>query len=545
MENPLFFLLKTFLKATDSPVNWEELKFQLLSHPSFPSLHAVTGVLTHLGIDNLALEVPKDIETLEHMPPIFISLTNNTEFMLVTKVEADFEVLLSNKERMIKNASEFLHDWGGIVVVIEIPQGVDKSAETIVGDKLKNFIYVATALVILTFFILSKPSWIQAVHFGLSIAGIFVSILIVNHELGFKSKAVDKFCSGNESTSCDDVLNSKGATFFGFLKLSDLSIMYFLGLLCTSLIISANNALIFEISLLSIPVTLYSIYYQYTVVKKWCPLCLGIVAILWLQFSSFFISVSTVEAIIWSLTDITAVLLGFLLAASSWLLLRRLFIVEQAAKNLKIEHYRFKRNFDLFKAVVDKKPSLDITIHEIQENEIILGNSNAPLTALLITSPGCIHCKAAHTDLENILRKNPDKIKVIIRFSVYSEDKENMAYRVAARMLQLYTLEPDERVEEALHEIYTENADLEAWLVKWGGDITGAYDGILKIQQKWCHGNGINFTPTLYIQGKEFPSEYERTDLSFFIEDLVEQTEIIIGEENLETKKLTSTKAFL
>ncbi|MEL6916243.1 MAG: hypothetical protein AAFO99_00795, partial [Bacteroidota bacterium] len=75
MEDSLFALLKKFIEKQNYRINLKELKFQLLSHPSYPSLHSVTGVLNHFNMDNVALEVPKDRETLVQLPETFLSIT--------------------------------------------------------------------------------------------------------------------------------------------------------------------------------------------------------------------------------------------------------------------------------------------------------------------------------------------------------------------------------------------------------------------------------------------------------------------------------------
>ena len=67
----LYELVKVFLTKTGHSLNSEELKLQLLSHPTYPSLHSVTGVLTHFRIDNVAVDVPIDQETLEQLPDVF------------------------------------------------------------------------------------------------------------------------------------------------------------------------------------------------------------------------------------------------------------------------------------------------------------------------------------------------------------------------------------------------------------------------------------------------------------------------------------------
>ena len=66
-------LLLTLLKTNKIKVDKDELEFQLLSHPAYPSMHSLSGVLSHFNIDNIAVNVPINEETLDLMPPSFLA----------------------------------------------------------------------------------------------------------------------------------------------------------------------------------------------------------------------------------------------------------------------------------------------------------------------------------------------------------------------------------------------------------------------------------------------------------------------------------------
>lgn len=539
MENTLFFILKNFLKKENFKVNLKELKFQLLSHPSYPSLHSLTGVLSHLGIKNLALEVPVDMYTLQQTPDNFISLTQDRQFMMVSRVGSKFELLLENKERKIKDATDFLKDWSGIVVAAEIDGENTKLSNEAPNNKLSYAIYSLTGFLLIGFFIGWNPDWLQTLQLSLALSGLLISILIVNRELGFKSKVGDAFCSDGESTSCDEVLNSKGASLFNFLKLSDLSVIYFLGLVITWLLVLAfgkTNSIIILLTTLTIPVTLYSIYYQYTIVKKWCPLCLGIVAVLWTQFGTFLMGGAGIKDISLNFGNSVIALFSFLLATSIWVFIRPLLHGRHELGKLKIEHYKFKRNFDLFLSVLNKGVHLEPNLPTFAGREIVLGNVHANVSILLVTSPQCFYCKSAHKELEKVLDKNPDDINLVIRFNVNAKEKEDIGNRVCSRLLELYETQPAKTLLKAMGEAYAEDSDLPKWLLDWGEPINHEdYSTILHEQQQWCIEKEVHFTPAVYINGKEFPKEYQRTDISYFIEDLTESTnDLSAVEENTE-----------
>lgn len=98
-----------------------------------------------------------------------------------------------------------------------------------------------------------------------------------------------------------------------------------------------------------------------------------------------------------------------------------------------------------------------------------------------------------------------------------------MSYRVSNRLLDIYNARPESQYYKALHEVYQDDADMEDWLAQWRGTANANFfDAVLEAQQNWCHTHRIHFTPALFINGKEFPKPYERSDIVYYIEDLLE-----------------------
>ena len=46
---------------------------------------------------------------------------------------------------------------------------------------------------------------------------------------------------------------------------------------------------------------------------------------------------------------------------------------------------------------------------------------------------------------------------------------------------------------------------------------------ILRREKEWCVQNKINFTPEILVNGRSFPLEYERSDLLYFIDDIIDE----------------------
>jgi hypothetical protein len=520
MINPTVYLLKKLLEKNDVFFDKQELAFQIQTHPSYPSLHSITGVLDHFNIENVAANVPVDAKALIQLPDCFIAQIekdNNKDLVLVNKEKLGYSILNSSTKKQKITEDEFLKKFTGIIVA------VDQAEENVNPKSSSNtlkFLSVGLSILFASFFIfINLGHWYTVVYFGLCIAGIIASIAIIKQELGLKSSIGDAFCSGqNEKKDCDAVLTSKGAEIIKGYKLSDFSILYFTGLAVLTFIQIANPVISFTISILAIPVTLYSLYYQYVVIKKWCLLCLSIVGVLWTQALFPFITNKYINNFI-----INDFLVFGIVALAVLLLLnyiKPLFTDVHKLKKEKIESVKFKRNYTLFESLLNKSPQINTELSD--SNEIIFGNLNSNLEITLITNPFCGHCKPVHTHIAEILHRYHNSVKVKIRFSVNTKDENSDLVKITSRLIEIYNTTGEKDCLLAMDDIYNEEIP-NNWFKKWS-DCSKKETYILELEKEsnWCKAKTINFTPEILINGKSFPKEYNRSDLMYFIEDLHE-----------------------
>ncbi|MDY0780822.1 vitamin K epoxide reductase family protein [Tenacibaculum sp. IB213877] len=525
MKDTLFILVQRLLSRNKISYDKNELSFQIQSHPSYPSLHAVTGVLDHFNLENVAAEVPVNSETLEQLPNCFLAqiITDKGNDLVVVerlKKATQYKVFLANKKEEIFTEEEFLKKFTGIIVAVE---KTEESAVTSINRSTKNIVFLGVVLVALSAFLVKVDiTWHSLIHLTLSVLGIFISYSILKQEQGQETAIGNAFCSGNtEKKDCDAVLSSKGAEIIKGHKLSDLSLVFFSGLFLSSLFLLPHFQEPYLISLLALPITIYSIYYQYAVVKKWCLLCLSIVGVLWLQ------AIISIPYFDFSFTTIVnyqpwaILVIGFTSVYLVWSYLKPMFTDLNLLKKDKIEFVKFKRNFNLFNSLLQKSPKLNTKLFTKQK-EIVLGNTESNLEIVIVTNPFCGHCKPVHKMVNALMEKYQDKVKVVLRFNVPLNDHESKGVVVTTKLLEIYNTKGISNCLEAMDEIYG-NIGYDEWLSKWGvTENKNIYIETVKAQKEWCTENAINFTPEILINGKSFPKEYNREDLLFFIEDLEE-----------------------
>ena len=525
MKNTLTNLVQLLLKNNGINYDKSELDFQIQSHPSYPSLHAITGVLDHFNIENIAADVPANIETLSQLPDCFLAQVNTDkglDLVIVSKKKDKILIQNAAKEKRLISKEDFLNEFTGIIVAVEASEESVKPQKKSTG---LFYITSSTALFAIVYFLYSlKVPILQIAFLSLAAIGVLISVAIVKQELGLKTTIGNAFCSGaDEKKDCDAVLSSKGAQLFSNTKLSDLSLVYFSIITLSSLFLFNNTSIAYALSLAAIPITLYSIYYQYAVVKKWCMLCLSIVGVLWLQAVVPLVlkSYTTFNFTIPSIIAFSLISAGTILA---WHLIKPLLSEVTDLRKVKIESTKFKRNYSLFNTLLQKSPQLNTSIEN--SKQIILGNPKAPINITIITNPFCGHCKPVHKHINEILQRYVNEVKFIIRFNINPENQESDMVKITSKLIEIFHGQGEQKCKEAMDDIYGD-LSAETWLLKWGiTNDMGNYSTELQQQYTWCTSNGINFTPEILINGRSFPKEYSRTDLILFIEELAEDYQV-------------------
>lgn len=137
MKNQITTIVSKLLKSNNISFDKDELDFQIQSHPSFPSLHSITGVLNHFNIDNIAAEVPKIVKTLKELPKVFIAQIKDDSGLSLVTIEKNEDNCLvydgKNKKQKL-SSKEFIAKFTGIIVAVE------KSENFHFNDNSKKFI---------------------------------------------------------------------------------------------------------------------------------------------------------------------------------------------------------------------------------------------------------------------------------------------------------------------------------------------------------------------------------------------------------------------
>jgi len=520
-EAAVINLLK-YLKADIDP---EKIIEELEMHPNYPSMLAVSDVLTALNIENSAFRANLEILAELHCPFIVNLNSNGGEFAVVNRMDAKM-VYFSDERREVNKLSlaDFKLKFAGVVLTAK--RGTKFSLNTGISAtayRYKPILLVTGFLLILYLLLLNtgyffNVGWIEVMLSFLKTAGLTVSVLLLAQSIDINNPLIKVLCQIGSKTDCNAILSSKAAKVFEGLSWSEVGFFYFAGtwlLLLTSGGSLAVLTILALLNLLSLPYTMYSIYYQAKVAKKWCILCCAIQTLLWLEFIPLISKVSSTH-IYFGAGSSEALRLSFiclLLPILLWLVLRPLLFNLKQLQPLKDQLRKFKYNSDLFNQMLAAQPQFD------QPDEtwsIVLGN-NAPINIItMVINPYCSPCAKMHKLLDELIEQNGE-LQARIIFTAQNTDTDHQT-PVSRHLMALNALPDKTLVIHALDDWFEKKQkNYDSWAKVHPVQLIETDYYKLEEQKAFCRRAEVTVTPTVLINGHLLPSIYQLPDLKYML----------------------------
>jgi uncharacterized membrane protein len=506
----------------------------LENHPEYPSLLCVNDALNGWKIPNAAAK--DEDKKPEQLTVPFLAVTHHPErpFAIVTQVQENEVTLFQenyNKPTRVPKES-FLQQWSGVYMLAEpgVESGLQPGQTDYKKGKVQKVITILTAISMLCLLGYSfLPHVMDAISFPtgfgialifiLYIAGIGISGLLLWHEIDKGNPILQKVCTGIAKTNCNAILDSKASKILPWLSWSEVGFLYFAG--GTLLLAMPGYApwALDYLAFISIPSIIYpvfSIYYQWRVVKQWCALCLGVQAILLLQFATSLLWVFPSDFSFVNMAAILTLVIAYGLPALLWYTLKPLLQRLYTAKQERRAYHRLKFNPDVFEALLKKQKSIQTSTHEMG---IHLGDVHAPNTLVKVCNPYCGPCSKAHPKIEKLLHLHKQNLRVQVMFMV-PDAPEGRIHQTASHLLAVAQKQP-EVIAAALDDWYLpEKKDYITFAAKYplNGEVKQQQMHITAMTD-WCKANTIAYTPTIFFNGHELPNDYDLEDLGYFLQE--------------------------
>ncbi|WP_428230474.1 vitamin K epoxide reductase family protein [Flavobacterium sp.] len=511
-------LVQKFLQINRYSEIKNEFKDLFLSHPNYPSLFAITDSLDLLSVENAAVRVSK--EQIVDLPSNFLAYFKE-ELILVEKAKNFVRINTIKKGALKMSYEKFLLDWNGVVVAIEPNNVIERENLKIEFSWLK-YTLPLLLLVGLSFFY-NTYNLFSLVFLTTTILGFIVSVFIVQEKLGFKNSIISKFCNLSSNSSCNSVINAKDGYENKWMNFSDLPLIFFGSSLIAILVQPLQSAIFIGfLSLLAIPVIVSSIWIQKFEIQKWCVMCLVVSALIFIQSAIWF--ASDLFTLSFSFENIFPFLFSVVLLIPIWFVLKtiikNILDSESALKEMK----KFKRNYSLLNFLSKKVPYTN-GFEDLRG--LNFGNRNAAVKLSIIISPSCEHCHKTFQEAFDLVLRFPEKIFLNVLFNINPENAENPYKAIVERLLTINRVTPGKTV-EAISDWHIKKMGIKKWLKKWHVDsVSIMINQEIQKQYEWCSKNNFNYTPVKIVNERVFPVEYELNELKYFLNDFVEEIEVL------------------
>ena len=234
MDHSFFNICDKFLRLNKICLDRASIKEQLYTQDSYPSLNAVTDVLSAFGIEHRALRIGWD-QLMEYGTPAMLHYQGRMpRFVIATRVtESEITYYTSGLRKKTEPRGDFLKHWDGTSLYVIEPESFPWKcylANEFKGHRLQ-LLFATTVLFLLSLWGIlpvEKDLFLYTSSI-LKIIGLLVSIFLLRHDWGKSSRTEHNFCTLAKTFSCDAVLGSKASKLFGVIKMSDIGIVYFTG----------------------------------------------------------------------------------------------------------------------------------------------------------------------------------------------------------------------------------------------------------------------------------------------------------------------------
>lgn len=517
-----------FLRLLGIKVNNHTVNETLQNHPDWPSLLCVSDSLHKWNVPNAAGRIDKN--DIDRLPLPFIAhVHDNAAPLVVVKEINDNEIgyfATDYKKYIREKKDDFLNKWDGVYLVAETSGNSGEPNYNKVKQKaFFNSLIPAGLLfllVVLSFYFLytklADKSIINStgiyIQLFILLAGVSVTSLLLWYEMDKNNPLLQKVCTGLVKTDCNTILTGKQSKLFNWLSWSEVGFFYFTGSLLSLLFIQNAVYVLAWLSVLALPYTLFSVYYQWKIARQWCILCMAVQVLLILgavnvMANNFLFSFS--QFLPFFLPGIISL---YLFPVLSWFAVKPYILQLQQSKITKREYLRIKFNTEIFDTLLKKQTPLTIPADGLG---IDIGNANAPNTLIKVCNPYCGPCAKAHPKIDKLLEAS-ENLKVKIIFTIPDDDNNSMAKPV--RHLMAIAANNNELIiKKALDDWYlAEKKDYNVFANKYPMNGELVLQGTkLRAMDKWCQEIKIAATPTFFLNGYQLPDAYSIEDIKYFL----------------------------
>lgn len=520
---PLVILIYEIVRHYNGVASIYTIFYNLKLHPHSPSLLSVADTLRKYKVENSTLRLPKN--ELNNIPCPFIAhITKNNydNFILCEEMNgAGIKYFDPNgRKHLLINYPEFNIQWTGVATVLSSPEPYREPNLFI--NKVSNLLRLYANLILL--FAISSIIILLSLNnpfkftesngqiYVLSILGFMVSIAIAIKAIIPNNKYINAICSLTPKSNCN--LSQEGTfSFFNLITWHDLGVAYFFTYIASYLIIKDFSYTIhIFLNQLCIIFSIYSLVYQFFILKRFCLLCTTTVAIFIFEFIALIPAYSSFNLFDIFTTYTFQYIILFLSILIIWVFIYFIWSDHIKTKIIAKRLLSFTTDFKLFNTLHKNESEIPNTD---QLETMIFGNNDSENTLCIISNPLCSPCRNLHKEINMLTSLSNIKVELIL---LVNKNHGSLEYTIAKHIISAYKNSKLKTI-KALDEYYKINSNSKLDSFQNVNDIYNSEEVCETLDSNidWCLNNNINATPIIYYNGRLLPSKYKISDIPYLI----------------------------
>lgn len=490
-------------------------------HPNKLNMLGLSQMLSYYHIENIGIKVAPDEKkkVLSELDTPYITFCGNYFAVIIKKTNQGVSYLWNGK-RIETDIEQFSNIWSGEIL---IPEADTNSSEPNYSQNRKRSA-TAIGINILLAISLSLLGWIltpdNTAHLLTNIwyiimlistlSGIFICSLLIMKQMQIHNTYADKICTLLKNGDCNNILELDAAKWMGTISWSETGIGYFIGNLLILVYLPSLIPFMIVINILSLPYTLWSVWYQKTQAKQWCVLCLMVQAILWIAFLAGSLS----GLLSWTDFNMVNLLFTFCIYSSSILIAHTIannVTNKKLSEQTKQELNSLKASEGVLQALLTAQPHYPVSK---ETSKIQFGNKEADILITIFSNPHCNPCAQLHKKLDNILRNKESNLCIQFIFTSFNTDLESSS----RALIDCYFKYPLAKAQDIYREWFnTGRFNKDVFFHKYNLANPDGDDAIAEFNKhtKWRKETQLHATPTILVNGYNLPVNYDITDIRY------------------------------
>lgn len=395
-------------------------------HPHKNDLYGLSNMLSHYGVETLALRMNKSVTTLQELEtPCIAHVKSN--FGIISKIDSQQVHCYFKGKMQAVSHEDFLKFWSGNVLIGEadehsIEPDYKANRQTELIKKGENVSIVLAVVLLLGVFGWTSRFYTEpglVVSLLINLFGMYISYLLILKQLKINSRYADKICSLVQQGDCNTVLETDASKLLGVFSWSEIGLGYFFTNILLVVCLPGLYSYLALINVFALPYTVWSVWYQKQVAKEWCPLCLLVQGTLWLLF---------LTNLLFGLINMPAFSIPMIVLIGCLYVAPILFLnlaTPRLADSIKLpeitnELNSIKADVKVFAGSLKTQPKHPLN----RKLGLLFGDPDARHVITVITNPHCNPCAKMHHRLEELLSRTNNGYCVQYILTSFNECKK-------------------------------------------------------------------------------------------------------------------------